>query len=291
MLHKIVKEIYRHAPRKARLKRKFLEKNGYRPNLKKPGTFNEKILIRKLAPRNPLFSVCADKVAVREYVEEHAGSKYLIPLLYTGSDITAETILKVSQEHGAVVLKANHNSGPVFFSDDKVTDAKARMLADALRKQLLVDYGEKSQEPWYSQIDRRILIEKKLGQPDEDIPDYKFHIFNNKDKQTVVIQMDFDRHTNHNRSFFDEDFNWLPFVQGYPCLKTHVKAPSGLEEMLNIAKKLASPFSYARVDLYNVNDEIFFGELTFAHESGLASFSPSRYDAWMGSLWKGDPTS
>ncbi|EGR0171816.1 glycosyltransferase, partial [Vibrio alginolyticus] len=213
----------------------------------------------------------ADKILVKDHVEKLVSSKIVIPTLYTGESISVDLTNDLLKKHKGLVLKANHNSGPVYVIDDKISQNKLASIVEDLNSQLKVDYGATKGETWYSQIEPKILIEERLYDENgaNDLKDFKFHVFKqNSGEAKVVLHVDFDRNTNHTRSFFDEHLNWLPFSLEKPCIHTDLKKPNNFEEMVVIARKLAEPFSYARVDLYNVSGKIYFGEMTFAHGSG-----------------------
>lgn len=273
---------------------KFWKRNGYWPNFKNPKTFNEKVNYRKNNARNNLFSVCSDKIAAKKWVAEQIGEKYIIPNYYVGDFISPDKIKQIVAENGDCFMKANHNSGAVYLitkysSDDEIEDA-----CNNLNSQLTIDFGEITNEPWYSEIKPSILVEKRLDPEDgeSDIRDYKFHVFKQSDgKFKTIVAIDFDRNSNHSRSFFDKDFNYIHLSTHCPSVITSIPEPKNYKIMLELAEKLSALFSYARIDFYNVNGQIYFGEITFAPGSGfLGDFESYKYDRWMGNLWQGDPS-
>lgn len=271
----------------------FIKNNRYIPNFKKPRTYNEKINFRKNNPKNPLFSICADKIKAKEYVAEKISPEIIIPNYYVGESITFEQMKSIIQDKGGCLLKANHNSGPVHLLTTESSDDEIRKAVDSTTRQLLDDFGKRMNEPWYSDINRGVLVEKRLQpDPDEsDIKDYKFHVFKQQDGSCrVILEVHFDSSWNHNISYFDDSLNWLPITVELPNIVTKVDRPVNYEKMLEYSKMLAQPFSYVRVDFYNVAGDIFFGELTFAKTSGSAIFMHKMYDLWMGNLWQGDPS-
>ncbi|OEY68112.1 ATP-grasp fold amidoligase family protein [Marinobacter sp. X15-166B] len=275
-----------------RFRKKFIEHNKYIPNFENPKTYNEKINYRKRYPLNPLFSRCACKIEAKEYVAELISKDVVIENLFVGMSITPEKLNEIVREHGNCVLKANHNSGRIYMLSDRDELSRFSEVCYEVSKQLQVDFGKLADEAWYSDISPRLLVEKKLTPSDEDgsLRDYKFHVFKQNDgSMKVLLHIDFGRGVNHSRSYFDEDLNWLPFAVEFPSLITKIQKPKNYDFMLQIAKKLADPFSYVRVDLYNIDGEIFFGEMTFAPGSGISRFSTYIYDYWMGGLWQRDP--
>ena len=270
----------------------FIKANKYIPNFKNPKTYNEKINYRKRNADNDLFSICSDKLEVKSWVVDKGFSDIVIENYYVDDNIEFDTLKSIITDKGDVLLKANHNSGPVYLLTKSCSDEKIKAACADVNNQLTKDYGKLQGEPWYSNIKPKVLVEKRIAPEigEKDLKDYKFHVFKQDDGTSkVILHVDIDRNTNHNRSFFDEELNWLPFSLEYPMIRTTLDKPNNYAKMLNIAKDLSKPFSYVRVDLYNVNGVIYFGELTFAHGSGTEVFSDQSYDKWMGNVWQCDP--
>ncbi len=262
---------------------------GYIPNFKIPTTFNEKIQYRKRFGNHELFSLCSDKFEVKSYVANKISDKIVIDNYFVGNEISLDKLKEIVQIHGSVVAKLNHDSGSVYLIDKSTPESDLIFFVDELNKAIYRDYGTKSGESWYSKIDAKIIVEKQLEKNSNgELPDYKFHVFTMGSEQKVILHVDFDRYSSHNRSWFDEDLNCLPFAMGYPNIRTNIKIPENYRKMVEISKELAKPFSYARVDLYNVDGDIYFGEITFAHGSGFERFTTKYHDKWMGNFWKGD---
>lgn len=271
----------------------FVLKNKYWPDFKNPKTFNEKINFRKNNPKNELFSICADKVAAKEWVASKIGSEYIIPNYFVGDSIDYYQLKEIIDDKGDCLLKANHNSGPVFLLTRNSTEQEIREACYDVNRQLQIDFGRRQNEPWYSKIKPLVLVEKRLMPEDGDvcIRDYKFHVFKQEDySYKIILEVHFDQDSNHNISYFDSDLNWLPISIEYPNIYTSLEKPINYEIMLEKAKTLASEFTYVRVDFYNINGSIYFGELTFAKTSGAGVFLNKMYDLWMGNFWKGNPS-
>lgn len=269
----------------------FLYKHKYLPDFKNPLTFSEKISHRKKYWKNELFSRCSDKIEAKKYVSKIIGNEFIIENYFVGKKISAGCLRRIIVKHGPVVIKANHNSGPVYLVDENTCEKDISIICSDINNQIEEDYGQISGETWYSEIIPKVLVEKRLT-PEKDLKsllDYKFHVFNSDGNKKVVIQIDYDRNTIHTRSFFDENLNWIPMGLKYPITRTVQKRPKNFGDMVKIAKTLSLPFSYVRVDLYNNDGNIYFGEMTFAHGSGSEEFSTFAYDNWMGQLWKSDP--
>lgn len=273
-----------HFGRRLLIERGFKKAVGYELNLRTPKTFNEKIQFRKLYDKNPLYSLCSDKYKVREYVEKKIGKKYLIPLYFVVDRLTEEHWDKLPNQ---CVIKANHNSGPVQIVSNKHEADKNKIIKE-INRQLKEKYGTISMESYYDRIDPMIIVEKLLTTEEDNIPeDYKFHCFNKSGEFKCFIQIITERKNDkYKANFYTEKWESLGFHLGGNLLQDNVKKPSGLEEMIKIAKKLSEDFDYVRVDLFNLGEKIYFGELTFCPNSGMQSFKPDKsWDVKFGSYW------
>ncbi len=266
------------------IQKKFKESVGYKIDFsKEPKTFSEKIQFRKLYDDDPLYSICADKYRVREYVKEKIGEEYLIPLLLVTDKLTKEQWEKLPNQF---VAKANHNSGPVQIVKEKNKVDEKKIIKE-LNYQLKLDYGILSQEKYYSSIPRRIIVEKFLK---DNIEDYKFFCFDGEVKYCQLIK---DRNIEETIDFYNRDWekqNFIGIVNSKnPKEKNSLIAefiPKNYEKMLKIAEKLSKNFDFARVDLYNVEGKIYFGEITFCPASGLGTFIPEEWNYKFGDYWK-----
>lgn len=286
-----LKEIYRKVflPNN-KLKEKYIQKK-FKENLdyeidfnKEPITFNQKIQFRKLYDDNPLYSICADKYRVREYIKNKIGEEYLIPLYLVTDKLTEEQWDKLPN---SFVAKANHNSGPVQIVKDKTKVNKKEIIKE-LNNQLKLDYGILSMEKYYSNIPRKIIIEKYLKDGNRTmLQDIKIHCFNDG----RVKRYFFDLCSRENVKgkvlsiLYDKNWNNLKATAGNLDTKEY-KKPKNLEEILKIARKLSEDFHYIRVDIYNINEKIYFGELTFCENSGFGKFTDKKWDYKFGSYWK-----
>jgi len=263
-----------------RINREFVKNFGRKPDLQNPKTYNEKMQWLKLNDRTPLHTQCADKYRVRDYVREKVGEEYLVPLIMHTKllkDIKPENI-----PNYPVIIKANHDSsgGSIILDKEKTNWTIVR---NKLYKSLHINYYTKYKEWQYKNIEPRIIVEKLLQHDDGSIPfDYKMHYFNG---ELVFTQVDLDRFTNPTRNFYDVDWNFMDIElihKNGPALEK----PSCYEEMKKVSKALAQDFCYLRVDLYIVNNKIFFGELTFHSGSGFDAFTQEEWDLKFGNMLK-----
>jgi len=250
---------------------------GRTPDLSRPETFNEKLLWLRLHWRDPDAIRCSDKLAVRAFVEERWGPSVLNQVLavyHRAEEICPEALPR------AFALKVTHASGANVICRDRATLDWPR-ARKRLQKALARDYYWENREATYRHLPRRILCERYLGNPRETPPDYKFYCFNGEPR---VVHVDVDRFTDHRRAFFDLEWSPLDFTLRYPPPRQPVARPSLLEEMKACAARLSRGFPFVRVDLYQVEDRVVFGELTFCPGAGLSLFTPFSADLALGRL-------
>jgi hypothetical protein len=250
------------------------------PDLKHPKTLNEKIQWLKLNERTPLHTMCADKYKVQDYVREKIGDKYLIPLVFETKNVN--DICEKNMPNYPVIIKTNHDSSGGIIIKDR-TNHNWEETQRRLRKLLKINYYYPQREWPYKNIERRIIVERLLIAENGGIPfDYKVHCFNGKPQ---FIQVDLDRMGEHSRNLFTPLWEKMEVGLEYP-LGEGVKKPIHLDKLLQLASELAKEFTYARVDLYAIHDEIYFGEITFHPGGGLENFSPSEWDLKFGNKLK-----
>lgn len=270
------------------IKKQFKKYLGYEIDFsKEPETFNQKIQFRKLYDNNPLYSICSDKYRVREYVKEKIGEEYLVPLYLVTDKLTEEQWDKLPN---SFVAKANHNSGPVQIVRDKSKVNKKEIIRE-LNNQLKLDYGVLSMEKYYSDIPRKIVVEKFLeNNGEKDLKDYKFFCFNGEVKYCQLIK---NRTFKETIDFYDKNWKLQEFiglVNPINSIEKHSvlvnNKPKNYSLMLKLAKKLSENFDFIRVDFYNIDGKIYFGELTFCPASGIGTFVPEEWNYKFGSYWK-----
>ncbi len=260
------------------LKIEYYFATGKKLNLGNPVTFNEKIQWIKLYDHNPLYSIFVDKYAVREYVKNTVGEKYLIPLIAKYNHCSEIDIDKLPKEF---VLKCNHDSGGISICRDK-NHYDWKKEKKILEKHLGFNFYYQSREWAYKDVKPCIICEELIENPDgSEINDYKFFSFNG---QVKAIQVDFDRHTNHKRNIYTPDFQLVDLSIKCPNdPKRIIPIPEKLDEMIRIAESLSRGFPEIRVDLYSVGNKIYFGELTLYHGGGIEKFTPGEQEYVFGS--------
>jgi hypothetical protein len=260
--------------------KQYKKKFGYKLNLKDPKTFTEKINWKKIYDHNPLYTYCTDKFLVRNYVTEKIGPEYLIPLIQVVDRAKDVCFDKLPE---SFIVKANHGCcwNKIVFDKNKLNDKDKASIIKLCNCWLKKNYYIWGREHQYKYIKPKIIVEKLLLDECGGLPeDYKFFCFNgNVEFFTVEI----DRFENHTRKIFDKNWNELNFSLGdLEIYKGQIERPINLDMMLKIVTKLSENFSFVRVDLYNVRNKIYFGELTFTPNNGHGKFYPSIYDFFYG---------
>lgn len=265
-------------PDKIYLKLLFKLKLGYTLNLEKPQTYNEKLQWIKLYDRNPMYSMLVDKYEVKKYVSAIIGEKYVIPTIGVWDSVDNIDFNSLPQQF---VLKTTHGGGScgvVICKDKTVLDVEAckKKLTKAMKQNIFLHHRE-----WpYKNVVPRIIAEEYMADCNGELNDYKYYCFNGEPKMFFIAT---DRRTEVHFDYFDMNFNHLPFEQGGPNSPKELQRPQNMEEMMNIAAKLSQNIPHVRVDMYNVDGRIYFGELTFFDSSGFAVFNPQEWDYILGS--------
>lgn len=273
---------YNHMSDEEYLSRKYQLYFGQKLDLQNPQTFNEKLQWLKLYNRKPEYTVMVDKYKVREYIAQELGEEYLIPLLGVWDNPDEIDFDALPNQF---VLKCNHNSalGMCICKDKSELDISKVKVE--LRKGLKQDYYLTGREWPYKDVPRKIIAEKYMEDVSGDLKDYKFYCFNGEMK---FVMINSDRNTSRptRADYFDRDFNWLDFTWGYSHAEVHPKKPEQFEKMVAIVEKLAKGLPHIRVDLYDCNGKIYFGELTFFDGSGFDKIEPLEWDYKIGKLLK-----
>lgn len=248
-------------------------------NLKSPMRYTEKIQWYKLYYRNELMPICVDKYRVREYIEKKRLSNILVKLYgvyYKAEDIPFDTLPE------KFVLKTSNGSGTniICRSKNKLSQNEIIEKVNGFLKQSNASAGRE----WaYAKGTPKIIIEELLEDPssvDGSISDYKYLCFNGKPEYIVL---DIDRFTNHKRNIYDVDWHDLHIASDCPCIDNRTfEKPINYDKMIEIAKILSEDFPAVRVDLYNIDGHIYFGELTFFPWSGYVQYTPDSFDFEMG---------
>ena len=261
---------------------RFKDTFGYELNLKNPKTFNEKLQWLKLYDRTDLHTLCADKYLVRDHVQKEIGEEYLIPLVFETDKV--EDVNETNLPDYPVIVKTNHDCGTFTIIRDK-SNQNWQKIHTKLQKSLDSNYYDLGKEWQYKNINPTIVIEKLLIDDNGIIPkDYKFFCNNGK---VSMIQLDMDKESSISRNIYDIHWNLLDIIF-FSTLQNPISVPrpTFIDRMIILAEKLSSKFIFARIDFYEVNNKIYFGEITFHPSNGFGPISPKSWDLKMGDLIK-----
>lgn len=260
------------------IKVSFRINHGRWPDLKNPKSFNEKLQWLKLHDKHDEYTKMVDKIDAKQYVASKVGEQYLIPTIGTWDSVDEIDWNALPKQF---VIKATNDSGGVVVCKDKshldIEGAK-RVLSDRGGH----DYYIVSKEYPYKNVPSRFIAEEYLeDESGFELKDYKFFCFNGEVKFLFVAT---GRQQNDTRfDFYDTNFHHLPVLNGHPNAEIWPVKPTNFEEMIEVAGKLSKGIPHVRVDLYNINGRIYFGELTFFHWSGFQPFVPGNWDYIFGS--------
>ncbi len=278
----ILKRVLRIIPDKIYLKLKYFYVFHKKLNLKNPTTYNEKLQWLKLYDRDQKYTKMVDKYAAKEYVSSIIGKEYIIPTLGVYDKFDEIIFEKLPNQF---VIKCTHDScGLVIVKDKKRLNMKS--VKKKINKCLKNNYYYSGREWPYKNVKPRIIIEpyleeKKYG----ELRDYKFFTFSGKVKYLFIA-------TNRQGEgetyfdFFDKEFNHLEIINGHPMNPNVPDKPKNFNKMIELSEKLSKGLKHLRVDFYEVDGKIYFGELTFFHFSGFKSFNPNEWDTKFGNLIK-----
>jgi len=259
---------------------------GKKLDLKDPQTFNEKLQWLKLYDRRPEYTMMVDKYLVRNYIAEVLGEEYLIPLLGVWDDPDE---IDFDALPGQFVLKCNHNSGLGMCICTDKSNLDIGKVKRELRKGLAQNYYLTGREWPYKDVPRKIVCEKfmtdrakEIRQDTAELKDYKFMCFNGSVKCSFVCSDRFSQKGLH-VTFFDRDWNVMPFERHYPYCKEGLPKPLNYDKMIAFSERLARDLPFVRVDLYESSGRLYFGEMTFYPGGGFEGFTPEEWDRTLGS--------
>lgn len=261
------------------INRLYFSKVGKYPNLENPVLFSEKMQWLKLYYYNSNMEVSADKYKVRAYLKQKGYAHLLNKLIQVYDNVDDINLKKLPNKF---VLKASHGSGWNLIVQDKnkINWYIWRLILKSWLKHNIFWNGRE----WvYKNIKPRLVCEQYLEDESGTLMDYKFHCFNGEPK---FIQANNGRGQKvHAQNFYNLKWELQPYGKDLtPLPEVNIPKPQKVDEMINIAKDLSIDFPYVRVDFYEVNKKIIFGELTFFPASGMPDFKPSKYDKIWGDL-------
>lgn len=255
---------------------------GKKLNLQNPQTFNEKLQWLKLYDRRPEYTTMVDKDAVKAFVSDRIGKKYVIPTLGVWERFDDIDFDSLPEQFVLKTTMGGGSSGVVICKNkaafDKVTAKKK--LEKSLNNLL---YRQTREWP-YKNVPPRILAEKYIVSNNGDLPDYKFFCFDGEVKALFIAT---ERGTGNVKfDYYDADFNHLDLIQTHPMSGKIIPRPQCFDEMKQVASILSKGIPQVRVDLYEVEGQVLFGEMTFFHHAGIVPFHPESWDYTFGSWIK-----
>lgn len=286
ILPKSIRRNFRYAlcfmPDSAYIKLFYFCATGRRLDLKYPKGFNEKLNWLKLHDKHEEYNQYVDKYAVRSIIAKELGEDCLFPLLGKWKSFDEISFDNLPNEF---VLKCNHDSGSAKIIRDKqlLTDADKTKLRNFYNNRLSKDYYYASREYSYKGIENRYIIAEELMKdhehPENGIEDYKFYCFNGK---PMIMLMVSDRETDCRFDFYDMEFNHLDIVKRHPNSESVIIKPLLFDRMKEIATKLSKGMRFVRIDLYQLNGKVYFGEYTFFPGGGFELFKPDYWEKRLG---------
>ncbi len=265
-------------PTKMWISYRFKKRAGYPMDWKNPKTFNQKLQWLKVYDRNPLYTTMVDKCEAKKYVADIIGEEHIIPTLGVWDQFED---IDFDQLPNQFVLKCTHDSGGLVIVKDKSQFNKEQAQKEfnvALKRN---PYTVDREWP-YKNVKPRIIAERYMEDPtSKDLKDYKIFCFNGTPKALFIAT---NRYGEGETcfDFYDMEFNHLDFTNGHPNAITPPQKPIAFDKMCELAEKLSARIPHVRVDFYEVDGAIYFGELTFSHWSGMKPFEPKEWDYTFG---------
>lgn len=265
------------------LKIKYKIEMGRKLNIENPRTFNEKIQWLKINDHKEIYTTMVDKFKAKSYVEKKIGKQYIVPT-YGVWDRFEDIDFDILPNQ--FVLKCTHDSGGLVIVRDKLNFDKKK-AKKKIEKSLRNNYYYSCREWPYKNVKPRIIAEKYLKDTQMNksgLVDFKIFCFNGKAK-FLYISQGLENHLTAKISFYDLEFNKMPFKRSdYEGFISDPPKPKNIKKMIQIAEKLAINIPFLRVDLYEVDEQIYFSELTFSPCSGMIPFEPQEWDLKLGDL-------
>lgn len=250
---------------------------GRKLDLENPQYFTDKLNWLKLYDRKPLYNTLVDKYEVKQYVAERIGEEYIIPTLGIWDSFDEIDFNKLPQQF---VLKCTHDSGGLVIVKDKSQfdrEAARKKIEKSLKRNFFILNRE-----WvYKDVKPRIIAEAFMNdEKTNELRDYKFFCFNGIPKALFIAT----GRQSHGPffDFFDMDFNYLPIINGHPNAPTVPERPETFEEMKSIVSQLSKGIPHVRVDVYEINGKVYFGEITFYHFGGWVPMKPEKWEKVFG---------
>lgn len=263
------------------LKLKYRYKIKQKLNLENPKTFNEKLQWLKINDRKDIYTKLVDKYEVKKIIGEIIGKEYIIPTLGVWDKFEDIQFDKLPDKF---VLKCTHDSGGLYICKN-IDDFDIKKAKEIITDSLKHNFYWSGREWPYKHVKPQIIAEPFIEDLElQEARDYKFFCFEGRVKLLYVATDRINQEKDTCFDFFDVNFNHLKIINGHPNNKNSIKKPNNYFEMLRMAELISKSLKlkHVRVDLYEVNNKIYFGELTFFHECGFSRFEPKEWDLVLG---------
>ena len=243
-----------------------------------PKTFNEKLQWLKLYDRKDIYTNMVDKYEAKGYVSKIIGKEYIIPTIGIYNNFDEIDFSKLPNQF---VIKCTHDSGGVVICKDK-RNFDYNFAKRKINKSMKKNFYYSGREWPYKNVKPRIIIEEyMIDSKFNELRDYKFFCFNGKVK---FFKIDFDRFVSHKANYYDINGNILKFGELVcpPDYNKKLSMPLNLKKMIKLSEILSKKIPFVRIDFYEMNGKVFFGEITFFPNSGLGKFIPEEWDEIIG---------
>lgn len=274
---KKIKYTLRVLPDKVYIKLYYFAQFKKKCNLRNPQTFNEKLNWLKLHDRNPNYVNMVDKFEAKKYASDIIGEEYIIPTIGVWDKFEDIDFNRLPKQF---VLKCTHDSEGVVIVKNKENFNK-KEAKKKIEKAMKYNFYYIGREWPYKVIKPRIIAEQYMeDHVDGELRDYKFFCFDGEPKAMFIAT---DRSKGKTKfDYFDLEFNHLDIKQHYPNSKEQIRKPKNFEKMIELLRKLSKGLKHVRIDFYEVDGKLYFGEITFYHFSGFQPFIPEKWDMTFG---------
>ena len=247
------------------------------PNIIRPKNFNEKIIWRMFFDRRMLLATTCDKLLTKELALERCPNLLAAETLWVGDNLRESLNSDVS---GDWVLKEISGSGRIYFGSG-IIDSATLLKMEHETAHWEKDNKHSKKRSWALSMAREgFFIERRIS---VDIPqDFKFHVFSG---QVAFCGVDYSRFEDHRRACFNRDGDLIPVSYGFEVPDQVDPLPENYREMVSIAERLTAEFDYMRIDLYSIEDKVYFGEFTPYPARGRDKVNPAIYEKLWGDLW------
>ena len=261
------------------LKLKYKLAIGNKLDLNNPKTFNEKIQWLKINDKKDIYTKMVDKYEVKKYVADIIGRKYIIKTIGVYDSFDQ---INFNELPNQFVIKCTHDSGGLIIVKDK-SKLNIKETGAKINKALKKNYFYSCREWPYKNIIPRIIIEEYMeDETYKELIDYKIMCFNGEPKIIFTCSERYKKGLKV--TFFDMNWNRLNFKRHYPTSNEKIEKPTNYAKMIELSKKLSKNIPFIRVDWYEINKKLYFGELTFYPGSGFEEFTPSEWDRKLGDM-------